>query len=141
MGLWRRLLIWILVLHTAHAPLPVPDLDGECRGIPITSLTDCHAWHPVLLGIRPNDDVDRGPIRTPCERESCFDGSQFGDLAICAARPAHVAPPMACMLLGHSTPPQLTPLLATTVQSGTCSRWRRCVSSRTVSIDFCVWLI
>ena len=55
--------VWFLVLMTAHVPVPFPDLDGENRGIPIVSLTELQAWHPLLLGIRPNDDIDRGPIR------------------------------------------------------------------------------
>ena len=55
--------VWFLVLMTAHVPVPFPDLDGENRGIPIVSLTELQAWHPLLLGIRPNDDIDRGPLR------------------------------------------------------------------------------
>lgn len=81
----RHILILVLVLHTVHAPIPVPDLDGECRGTPIHSLAEGSAWHPVLLGVRPNDDVDRGPIRTD-ESGTSFDGSQFGNLAIVQGR-------------------------------------------------------
>lgn len=77
-----RFVTWILILHTLHAPVFMPDTDGECRGAPIESLIESQAWHPVLLGVRPNDDIDRGPIRTGDEQESSFDGSQFGDLAI-----------------------------------------------------------
>jgi hypothetical protein len=78
----HRFLTWILILHTLHAPVFMPDMDGECRGAPIESLIENQAWHPVLLGVRPNNDIDRGPIRTDDEQESSFDGSQFGDLAI-----------------------------------------------------------
>ena len=78
----HRFLTWVLILHTLHAPVFMPDLDGECRGTPIVSLIENQAWHPVLLGVRPNNDLDRGPIRTNDEQESSFDGSQFGDLAI-----------------------------------------------------------
>lgn len=78
----HRFLTWVLILHTLHAPVFMPDTDGECRGAPIESLTESQAWHPVLLGVRPNDDLDRGPIRTGDQQDSSFDGSQFGDLAI-----------------------------------------------------------
>lgn len=138
---WSRLLIWVLVLHTVHAPVPVPDLDGECRGIPIHSLVDSRAWHPVLLGIRPNDDVDRGPIRTSNDRESTFDGSQFGDLAIRSGRPAHVAAPISATVPGWLPTRQSIQILAPIVPSGPRAQFRRWISSRTVSIDFCVWRI
>lgn len=78
----NRFLTWILILSTLHVPVYLPDTDGECRGTPIESLIESQAWHPVLLGVRPNDDIDRGPIRTDDEQESSFDGSQFGDVAI-----------------------------------------------------------
>lgn len=78
----NRFLTWVLILSTLHVPVYLPDTDGECRGTPIESLIESQAWHPVLLGVRPNDDIDRGPIRTDDEQESSFDGSQFGDVAI-----------------------------------------------------------
>lgn len=79
----HRLMVWVLILHTLHAPVLMPDTDGECRGTPIESLIESQAWHPVLLGVRPNDDIDRGPIRSGDEQdEAPFDGSQFGELAI-----------------------------------------------------------
>lgn len=78
----NRFFTWLLILTTLHVPVYLPDTDGECRGAPIGSLIEAQAWHPVLLGVRPNDDIDRGPIRTDDEQESAFDGSQFGDVAI-----------------------------------------------------------
>lgn len=69
-----------LVMQLLHLPVPCPDLDGECRGVPIKSLADGNAWHILLLGVRPNDDIDRGPIR-PKDKDSNEDPSQspFGD--------------------------------------------------------------
>lgn len=141
MRLWRRLLIWILVLHTVHAPVPVPDLDGECRGTPIPSLADCRAWHPVLLGVRPNDDVDRGPVRSSHDQGPWYDGSQFGDLAICLGRFAQVAAPMLIALPGSS--PMLHPVgrHGPIIQSDPCVHRRPAASPRTILIEYCVWLI
>lgn len=82
----RSLLSIVLILQLLHLPVPYPDLDGECRGVPIQSLADGNAWHIVLLGVRPNDDVDRGPIR-PLDENSTADPlhSPFGDPAMIAA--------------------------------------------------------
>lgn len=79
----RALLLWFLVLNTLHLPVPCLDLDGECRGTPIHSVSEAHAWHVLLLGVRPNNDIDRGPIRTDSQgrRESPAD-APFDDLAI-----------------------------------------------------------
>ena len=76
-------LVWLLILLTVHAPVPCPDLDGECRGTPIESLAEMQAWHVLLLGIRPNDDIDRGPIR-PSDEESPTtpDETPFGKLVV-----------------------------------------------------------
>ncbi len=74
---------WLLILLTVHAPLPCPDLDGECRGTPIDSLTEAHAWHVLLLGVQPNDDIDRGPIRpSDSEHPVTPDETPFGKLSI-----------------------------------------------------------
>ena len=75
--------VWLLILLTIHAPVPCPDLDGECRGTPIESLAEMQAWHVLLLGIRPNDDIDRGPIR-PSDEESPLssDETPFGKLVV-----------------------------------------------------------
>ena len=79
----RAVLVWILVLHTLHLPLPCPDLDGECRGTPITSLTESHAWHVLILGVRPNDDIDRGPFRTGDKNDDSAPAeSPFGDSGV-----------------------------------------------------------
>ncbi len=79
----RAVLIWIVVLHTLHLPLPCPDLDGECRGTLISSLTQLHAWHVLILGVRPNDDIDRGPFRTNHRSDDTAPtGSRFGDPVI-----------------------------------------------------------
>lgn len=79
----RLLLTWILVLNLLHLPVLFPDLDGECRGTPIHSLTEAHAWHVVMFGVRPNDDIDQGPIRTDDSGlpETPAD-SPFGDSAV-----------------------------------------------------------
>lgn len=66
-----------------HLPLPCPDLDGECRGLPILSLLDSNAWHVLITGVKPNDDVDRGPFRSAdSERNDLPTESPYGDLAI-----------------------------------------------------------
>ena len=79
----RAALVWIVVFHTLHLPLPCPDLDGECRGTLISSLTQSHAWHVLILGVRPNDDIDRGPFRTNHRSDdSAPTGSPFGDPVI-----------------------------------------------------------
>ena len=83
----RGLLVCLLVLNTLHFPVLCLDLDGECRGTPINSVSEAHAWHVLLLGVRPNNDIDRGPIRTNEEGspENPAD-APFGDL------PANAAP-------------------------------------------------
>ena len=77
---------WLLILLTIHAPVPCPDLDGECRGTPIESLAEMRAWHVLLLGIRPNDDIDRGPIRPSDEgNPTTPDETPFGKLVVVGA--------------------------------------------------------
>lgn len=79
----RFILSWILILHVLHLPVPAPDLDGECRGAPILSLSEMHAWHILMLGVRPNDDIDQGPIRNDDSGNSEAPAdSPFGDPAI-----------------------------------------------------------
>lgn len=76
----RIALIWIVVLHAAHVPLPVPDLDGECRGTPIPNLAASNAWHVLVLGVLPNNDIDQGPFRTRHNRgDAAPTQSPFGD--------------------------------------------------------------
>ncbi len=82
----RTILTWILMLHLLHGPIPVPDLDGECRGTPIANLSELHAWHIILLGIRPNADVDRGPFRGDHEHHEDSSAEPiFGKYAIVTA--------------------------------------------------------
>ena len=90
----RRALLWILVLNTLHLPIPCPDLDGECRGAPIHSLAEAHAWHLCLLGVRPNDDIDRGPFRRGDGQERAPTGSPFGDAGLDLKRSPTVARPL-----------------------------------------------
>ena len=78
----------LLALHLLHLPVLCPDLDGECRGVPIEGLADAKAWHIILLGVRPNDDVDRGPIRPFGHDSDEPSQSPFGDHAAVTA--AHV---------------------------------------------------
>lgn len=82
----RYLIGWVLILHAVHFPIPFPDLDGECRGTPIHSLAEPHAWHVVLLGIRPNDEIDRGPIRTNEAGQESSTESVLGGYAFITAR-------------------------------------------------------
>ena len=82
----RYLVGWVLILHAVHLPIPFPDLDGECRGTPIHSLAEEQAWHIVLLGVQPQDDIDRGPIRTGKAGEERLADTLFGAYAVIAAR-------------------------------------------------------
>ncbi len=82
----RRVLSCVLLLHILHVPIPFPDLDGECRGATISSLFEGHAWHVLLIGVRPQDDIDRGPIHTSQDpTKPTRDEPAFGDWAISAA--------------------------------------------------------
>ena len=81
------MVIYFLVLQLLHLPLPCPDLDGECRGTPIGNIADANAWHPLLLGVRPNDDIDRGPIRGDCDQQVPTD-SLFGDIGLSVIAPS-----------------------------------------------------
>jgi hypothetical protein len=131
------MLILVLALHTVHAPIPVPDLDGECRGTPIHSLAEGSAWHPVLLGVRPNDDVDRGPIRTD-EPGSRFDGSQFGELAIVKER--QVAADTLDVAFASVLKASLIPLSIPTGHSRLHEQPHES-GTQTVSIRLCRWQI
>ena len=83
---------WLLILLTSHTPFPCPDLDGECRGTPIESLAEMQAWHVLLLGIRPNDDIDRGPIRpSDSEYPDTPDETPLGKLAVVSAAASNTA--------------------------------------------------
>lgn len=82
---------WLLILLTIHAPVPCPDLDGECRGTPIESLAEMQAWHVLMLGIRPNDDIDRGPIRQDGQTPCTPDETPLGKLAVVSVAVSHSA--------------------------------------------------
>ncbi|MBI1309935.1 hypothetical protein GC176_01405 [bacterium] len=60
---FRRSLCWLLLLSVGHLPVPCFDADWEVRGEPIDSVFDASAWCPLLLGLAPADDIDRGPFR------------------------------------------------------------------------------
>lgn len=117
----------------------MPDLDGECRGTPIHSLMEGQAWHPILLGVRPNDDVDRGPIRTD-ESGTCFDLAPFGEFANTQVRPLTGLTPWASGL--YPIPDVCLPTnLCSTSHSG-CDRNATLIQgSRTASVHFCRWQV
>src|SRR5262249_53287931 len=76
----RALISVLLTLNIVHFPVPFPDLDGECRGVPIHSLAEFQAWHILALGVTPNADIDQGPI--PSDENRPANGSSsspFGD--------------------------------------------------------------
>ena len=141
----RAALIWIVVFHTLHLPLPCPDLDGECRGTLISSLTQFHAWHVLILGVRPNDDIDRGPFRTNHQSEApAPSGSPFGDPVISSGSGASLT-----LVVFHVSKPEffsnaLYPLIDSVrvlrdVESNRNSE--RSVHARTFCARCRVWLI
>ena len=137
--LWcrRQLLILVLVLHTVHAPIPLPDLDGECRGTPIHSLIEGHAWHPILLGVRPNDDVDRGPIRTD-RSGNTFDLAPFGEFANIQDEPEPVQPAVGLPAI-TGVGIRVTSLSAN--HNVRATRPGQIKDSRSASVHFCRWQI
>lgn len=79
----RLIVAIILVLQLLHLPVPCPDLDGECRGTPIESIADENAWHLLITGVRPNSDIDRGPIQSGSKDfDDPLTQSPFGELTI-----------------------------------------------------------
>ncbi len=56
-------LLCVLVAHVLHIPVPFPDLDGGRQGTPTAGISDLDTWQIVLVGVLPNEDIDRGPIR------------------------------------------------------------------------------
>lgn len=79
----RVTLLLVLIVQMLHLPLPCPDLDGECRGTPILSLAEANAWHLMIAGVQPNDDIDRGPFRSDdSDKKSPLSDSPYGDLAV-----------------------------------------------------------
>ena len=69
-----RLLVWAVVLHLAHVPVPVCDGDDETHaaGRPARALWDVDL---LLLGADPPDDTDSGPLDETPEN---LDGTAFG---------------------------------------------------------------
>lgn len=95
-GMWNRVLVVVVALHMAHVPVPIPDLDGEWQGVAIGGLSDPAAWGFMMLGVRPADDIDRGPIRDPESSDTSGPAaSVFGEAAIAdhvgSALPASVS--------------------------------------------------
>lgn len=134
----HRLIVWVLILHTLHAPVLMPDTDGECRGTPIESLIESQAWHPVLLGVRPNDDIDRGPIRSGDEQdEAPFDGSQFGELAIVRHQVVDwsVVTHLLAVVAWDAVLPDQAPVVFD------CPPTIKPLAGRLVCVNFCVWRI
>lgn len=138
----RLSLRWTLVLHLLHCPIPFPDLDGECRGTPIASLAEFHAWHVMMLGVRPNDDIDRGPIRTTDEpTESAPEQSAFGSPAIVRAAPA---PPQPSAESSISSPNLAICILrneVATLRHARCDHKLVLPVSRAARVCFCSWQI
>ena len=117
----------------------MPDLDGECRGTPIQSLVEGQAWHPILLGVRPNDDVDRGPIRID-ESGTCFDFAPFGEFANIQGSPSTGASPSTPGL--YPIPDVSFPVnFCSTSHSGCARKTGQIRGSRTASVHFCRWQI
>lgn len=136
---------WLLILLTIHAPVPCPDLDGECRGSPIESLAEMQAWHVLLLGVRPNDDIDRGPIRphdpgvprTP-------DETPLGKLAVVSVTASYSAGAATVCAGEPIGSDDLAPLVVDFRLSSIAPVWRRppsaTSSSRRLS-RLCVWRV
>lgn len=146
--MWSRLLAIVMILHTAHVPVPVPDLDGEWQGVAIGGPADPAAWGFVLLGVLPADDIDRGPIKHNIPGDTTDrEARPFGDAAIaCNAEALHVLSAVRCvggmcvpgMVAIHSVQPTST--------ASTCTR--EChrggtprVSPSAVRASLCVWHI
>lgn len=141
----RTVLAWILILHALHLPIPFPDLDGECRGTPICSLFELDAWHVLMLGVKPNDDIDRGPIRrTGDDPNEVPTETPFGDTAVLATVSA--AHSLEMIGLPHDS------LFVIWTSEGQNDDFIRLLSSkrqrplavpiaRTACICFCSWLV
>ncbi len=145
-GMPRRILISLLILQMLHLPLPCPDLDGECRGTPIESLNDSNAWHVVITGIKPNDDVDLGPFRSDhSERKNRSADSPYGDLALSSAS-VTVAQDKSTesvdlirnvLALSALTGSQL----ATSCRAFSIPQGSFLLDARTLRVKSCIWLI
>lgn len=140
----QSVIAWILMLHACHLPIPFPDLDGECRGAPIASMAELDAWHVIMLGVRPNDDVDRGPIRTHQEsQEADQHQNPLGDPATLIAKTSELRLALALDLLPSLSSDRLGEL----VVAARLQPALQCSSQFTISdirgrcISFCCWQV
>lgn len=136
---------WLLILLTIHAPVPCPDLDGECRGVPIEGLAEMQAWHVLMLGIRPNDDIDRGPIR-PSDQENPTtpDETPLGKLAVVSVAVTHSANAVAVWDLEPIGSDHFPPFAVDPSLSGVAPVWWRppiAASSSRRLARLCVWRV
>ncbi len=144
---WRvmkSVIVWLLILLTIHAPIPCPDLDGECRGTPIESLAEMQAWHVLMLGVRPNDDIDRGPIRQDGQTPCTPDETPLGKLAVVSVAVSNSASAVAAWDVEPIGSVHL-PLLAVELSLSSVAPvgWRppiATLSSRRLS-RLCVWRV
>lgn len=89
----RPILVIVVILHMAHVPVPAPDLDGEWGGVAIGGFSDPAAWGFVLLGVRPADDIDKGPVRHGSPRDATDPGAHpFGAAAVVGSTAASHVP-------------------------------------------------
>lgn len=141
----RTILIWILLAHAIHLPVPFPDLDGECRGAPIQSISESSAWHVMMVGVRPNDDIDRGPIRTHDDGRNAPAGESILGEAAYVASPANSLAlrasldssfPLTLILRGFELTTKVE-LRAVRAQRGI----RPEPTARTACISFCTWQV
>lgn len=136
---------WLLILLTSHVPFPCPDLDGECRGTPIESLAEMQAWHVLLLGIRPNDDIDRGPIRpNDSEHPDTPEDTPFGKVVIVSAAASNTASLASLESLAPIRSAYLPLLVIDSGLSGVAPIWRwpqQATSSTRRLAWLCVWRV
>ncbi len=144
---WRVMktgIVWLLILLTIHAPVPCPDLDGECRGTPIESLAEMQAWHVLMLGVRPNDDIDRGPIRQNDQTPCTPDETPLGKLAVVSIAGSNSASAVAIwnvVPIGSDHPPLLA--VDSSLSAVLSVGWRppiATLSSRRLA-RLCVWRV
>lgn len=140
----RSIITWILILHACHFPVLFPDLDGECRGTPTASWGELNAWHVVMIGVRPNDDIDRGPIRTGREPEN--GDEHLHPLGAPATVTARTQTRQLCTALNLSPSRSIDRLGELVVQTAERPEFeKRChcavPDSRGVCISFCSWQV
>lgn len=141
----RTAIAWMLIVHSLHVPVPFPDLDGECRGAPILSLSEWHAWHVLLLGVRPQDDIDRGPIRPQNNSQNHgASDTPFGDMGIVTASGAACVLECDSFALPTDLKEHLAPLLGGAIAC--CQFWEReripiVPMARDARIRYCSWQV